>query len=100
MNNVLLNPAELKPCPFCNGIAEFKMKENPFGDSHYVECTNQDCHCHTGYCNVPIQAQDIWNRRYTPTDTDEPTTDPLDEIRQDIHHMWAVIGMIRGTLNV
>lgn len=61
---------QLKPCPFCGGIAEFKQFANPKSKA-YVECC--ECHCHTdGYRygsqynsfaeNKKIHAE-IWNSR-------------------------------------
>ena len=57
----------LKPCPFCGGIAEFRLAQSFFDSAIYVECTN--CECRTKPIEQSIEytarekAVEIWNTR-------------------------------------
>lgn len=53
---------ELKPCPFCEGVAEIL---DAYGESWAV-CTNEKC-CASGPSRATSDgARTIWNRRTTP----------------------------------
>lgn len=53
---------ELKPCPFCGGVAMLytrKKFKNPFR----IRCSNIDCGCRTANWNAVEEAVKAWNRR-------------------------------------
>ena len=56
---------ELKPCPFCGGIAVMRKNKNSFVPSYYVRCGNNDCTVICATCNrqTPEEAANEWNSR-------------------------------------
>lgn len=58
---------ELKPCPFCGGVAKLygSSKITGTGFKHYqiVVCLNDDCGCRTGFCETVADAIEKWNTR-------------------------------------
>lgn len=74
---------ELKPCPFCGGMAESDFADKTFtytnkhgeprdtGFYYTVKCINEICGCRIGIYEEPEMAIEAWNRRA------EPVTSPL-----------------------
>lgn len=71
-----MNEPELKPCPFCGGMASIKAKTKSYGLVIWCECNN--CYARAeGYCaniekedasiknieSCKIKAIEGWNRR-------------------------------------
>ena len=53
--------AELKPCPFCGGEAEYKMAGGISADYGYVRCKKFCCEQH--WYSLEKEAIEAWNRR-------------------------------------
>lgn len=62
-----MSEEELKPCPFCGGVAKLygSSKITGTGFKHYqiVVCLNDDCGCRTGFCETVADAIEKWNTR-------------------------------------
>jgi Lar family restriction alleviation protein len=66
---------ELKPCPFCGGIAQVMHYKNAFGKEYsYVECTV--CKCESAnfmiaayHCSDDL-AVEAWNKRVSDGDAE------------------------------
>lgn len=50
---------ELKPCPFCGGVAEFVLGEQYSND--WIQCSS--CGVETPCFDTPEEAAEAWNRR-------------------------------------
>jgi hypothetical protein len=62
-------PNELKPCPFCGGIAEVEQIPSAVFDEFVARCKSRKCIAfYIGYCDEGIyktktKAVEAWNRR-------------------------------------
>lgn len=58
--------SELKPCPFCGGIAMFEEYTHPCcGKRWRVICTGCAAMVDPGYAQGKSVVEEMWNRRYT-----------------------------------
>jgi hypothetical protein len=60
-----MNETELKPCPFCGGVAEMKIsKHTPSGFDYTPRCLNTSC-CGRLQKKYTVRetAVTMWNRR-------------------------------------
>lgn len=53
------NKVELKPCPFCGGVAHLIRN----WDSPFIAIKCEDCDCKTSLCYNDKNAIRIWNNR-------------------------------------
>lgn len=87
----------LKPCPFCNGAAEFSIGQTGDGkDWHYIECA--DCGSmgpSVNYADHGIRLKeclaDAWNRRAALS------TVPVEPVKPD-DHVWVKCPNGHGTI--
>lgn len=56
---------ELKPCPFCGGVAVLKKVPDTSVMPYYVRCDNKFCSMWVVTCNrrTEREAMELWNRR-------------------------------------
>lgn len=55
---------ELKPCPFCGGVAKIsKQNHREYLPTYYARCTTYSCRIETPQKATEKEAIIIWNRR-------------------------------------
>ena len=72
--------AELKKCPFCDGIAYSYKTKNLLGEMFWgIECESNECIVHTMIAEYPTEEKAIeaWNNRVTESEIRAKAIDTL-----------------------